>query len=51
MTFFIGWILDFIRGGDSPEPQESLRGKEAEEETNSLGRVDATELVGVRRRS
>ena len=41
MTFFIGWILDFIRGGDSPEPQESLRGKEAEEETKKEQRLEA----------
>ena len=41
MTLFIGWILDFIRGGDSPEPQESLRGKEAEEETKKEQRLEA----------
>ena len=32
MTLFIGWILNFIRGGDTSETQETLRGKEAQEE-------------------
>ena len=32
MRLFIGWILNFIRGGDTSETQETLRGKEAQEE-------------------